>query len=81
MSRRRRQEEIEDLETPTLEEAGEVVEEQSKPKMPFSVWFDRLVKAGKIRDYQDEALLVFFKKKGLKSSEDVDTYNKAFENF
>jgi hypothetical protein len=40
-----------------------------------------MIKKGKIRYYQDEALLVFFKKQGLKNLEDEDTYNKAFERF
>lgn len=52
-----------------------------KPKIPFDHWFDGKVKAGKLRHYQDEALLVFFAKRGLKDNEDEDSYNKALEKF
>lgn len=52
-----------------------------KPKIPFAMWFDKMVKRGKLRHYHDEALLVFFKKQGLKDHEDEDSYNRAFEKF
>ena len=72
---RRRKQEIEDL--PPSQEAAQ----PEVPKVPFAMWFDKLVKKGKIRAHQDEALLVFFKKQGLKNTEMEDTYNRAFENF
>ena len=73
MSKRKRNE-IEDLAVPVKEVSGE-------PKMPFTVWFDKMLSAGRVKFYQDEALLVFFKKQGLKNAEIETTYNKAFENF
>lgn len=63
------------------EELAYQPEPQLKPQIPFSHWFDGKVKSGKLRDYQDEALLVFFSKRGLKDIEDEDSYNKALETF
>ena len=55
--------------------------QEPAPKITFEHWFDKALKAGKVRHYQDEALLVFFKKQGLKNTEIEDQYNKAFKNF
>lgn len=78
MSKKFKKNEIEDLEpvvdTPQTTGAQE-------RKIPFAHWFDRQVQAHKLRSYQDEALLVFFKKQGLKNIEDEDTYNRALEKF
>lgn len=84
MSRKRKQE-IADLE-PAVEETAsdsQSAEEAapSERKVPFAHWFDKLVKSGKIRAHQDEALLVFLKKQGLKAAEDENVYNRAFEKF
>lgn len=49
--------------------------------LPFAHWFDKMLKLGKVRHYQDEAILVFFKKQGLRNTEMEDTYNKMFKNF
>lgn len=51
------------------------------PKVPFSTWFDKKVKEGKVRAHQDAAVLVFLKKQGLKESESADDYNRAFARF
>lgn len=51
------------------------------PKIPFSTWFDRQVKAGRVKAHQSSALLVFFKKQGLKESGSVEDYNSAFARF
>lgn len=72
---RRRKTEIEDLPSPAPESTPE------QPRIPFAHWFDKMLKKGKVRHYQDEALLVFFKKRGLKNTEMEDTYNRAFEIF
>ncbi len=52
-----------------------------RPKMPFQYWFDKALKAGKIRAHQEAALLVFFNKQGLSKIEDEDKYNEAFKSF
>ena len=51
------------------------------PKLDFSHWFDRKVKAGKIRVHQRDSLLVFLKKQGLSELEAVSVYDKAFLKF
>lgn len=73
---RRRKSEIEDL--PSVTEASKA---DTPPKISFAHWFDKQLKNGAVRHYQDEALLVFFKKQGLKNTEMEDTYNRAFEKF
>lgn len=78
MSKRKR-EEIADLENPVKAKAEAGT--SSKPKIPFAHWFDKQLRAGKVRDYQDEALLVFFKKQGLKNLEDEEKYDAALERF
>lgn len=81
---RRRKTEIEDLPSPAEIESVDVEEASAAPEVPmlsFSHWFDKMLKKGKVRHYQDEALLVFFKKQGLKNIEMEDTYNKTFKSF
>jgi hypothetical protein len=72
-----------------LEDANDIVPQKhvelpkppEKPKVPFTTWFDKMMKSGKVRDHQDEALLVFFKKQGLKTLESEENYNEAFKKF
>lgn len=73
---RRKRTEIEDLPVAT-----ESAQQPEVPTIPFAHWFDKMLKKGKVRHYQDEALLVFFKKQGLKNTEIEDTYNRTFESF
>jgi hypothetical protein len=62
-----------------LEEEELMVPE--KPKISFAHWFDKMKKAKKIRDWQEDGLLVFLKKQGLSDAEDEDSYNEAFKKF
>lgn len=79
MSKKKKQsDEIVDLEQ---SEAVEVSTEAPIVLIPFTHWVDKLIKKGKIRDYQDEALLVFFKKQGLKAQEPEEVYDTAFKRF
>jgi hypothetical protein len=50
-------------------------------KIPFAHWFSEKVKSGKLRHYQDEALLVFLKKQGLGELESADNYEAALKKF
>lgn len=68
---KKKKNQIEDLELQT----------QEKPKMHFSFWFDKKLSEGEVRFYQDEALLVYFKKQGLTENEDESSYDRAFETF
>lgn len=77
MSKKRRND-IEELnESLTSQEP----QEEEIPKIPFAHWFNNQLVKGKVKFYQDEALLVYFKKKGLSELEDEDLYNRTFENF
>ena len=49
--------------------------------MSFTHWLDGAVKRGEVKYWQEEALLVFFKKKGLSEMADEDSYNRVFESF
>ncbi len=71
-------EDADDIAPPKQEELAKRPE---KPKVPFTTWFDKMMKAGKVRDHQDEALLVYFKKQGLKNLEPEEKYNEAFKKF
>lgn len=77
MSKKKKSEEIADLEPMTVE-----LSEVAQVKLvPFTHWVDKLIKKGKIRYHQDEALLVFFKKHGLKAQEPEEVYDAAFSKF
>lgn len=52
-----------------------------RPKVPFAFWFDKAQKAGKVKQYQEVALLVYFKKQGLTKIENEDKYNEALKSF
>ena len=52
-----------------------------KPKISFQAWFIKQTKLGKLRFYQDDAVLVFFKKNGLTETEDPDRYQECFKKF
>lgn len=80
MSKRKRNF-IQDLEeTPSPEiESGEPAKDVIP--MSFTHWLDGAVKRGEVKYWQEEALLVFFKKKGLSEIADEDSYNRVFENF
>lgn len=60
------------------EEKPKVIE---VPKVSFQYWFNENLKRHKVRFWQDDAILVFFKKQGLTENEIQDTYDKAFERF
>lgn len=62
----------------TMEEEISVPE---KAKISFQHWFDKQIKSRKVRDWQEEGLLVFMKKKGLSELEDEDLYNESFKKF
>lgn len=77
MSKKHKRFEIAGLEQAPVQES----QDTEIPKIPFDHWFDQKVKAGEVRDFQEEALMVFFKKQGLKNTEIEDKYNRAFKNF
>ena len=52
-----------------------------KPKIHFSFWFQKALNDRKVKFYQEDALLVFFKKQGLGEEADEDSYNRALEKF
>lgn len=82
MSKKRKQDSTElNLTSENSLVSAEAEDTNEQPPIPFVHWFDKQLKAGKVKFYQDEALLVFFKKQGLKSIEDEDLYNEAFERF
>lgn len=66
------------LETEIVEQPIKV---RPKRTLSFKAWFDKKVKEGKLRSYQDHALKVFFKKNGLKDIEDQNTYDETFKKF
>lgn len=85
---KKRKDEFDQLDFPVVlegvsNEAAEPapVEVVRKPKIPVAHWIDKAVKKGLIREHQEEALLVFFGKKGLKNLEAEDSYNQAFKKF
>lgn len=65
------------------EETKEVKKEKPKrnTKVTFAAWFDKARKKYKLRDYQDFALLTFFKKHGLTEIEDPEKYEDLFKKF
>jgi hypothetical protein len=67
-----------DSDEPTQTEEVVVPE---RPKIPFSQWFNRKVSEGRLKHYQDEALLIFLKKQGLSEIEDEDQYNRTLNTF
>lgn len=64
---------------PVVEETQ--VEAPQRPKIPFGHWFDTKVKAGRLKFYQDEALLVFVAKRGYTELEDEDIYEALLKLF
>lgn len=72
---------LQDADDIAPEKQAELPRPPERPKVPFTTWFDKMMKAGKVRDHQDEALLVFFKKQGLKTLESEEKYNDAFKKF
>lgn len=62
---------------------SEVVDwaEEREPTIPFPSWFLKQVQKGRLRDHQEEALLVFFKKRGLSAVESPAAYEEAFLKF
>lgn len=52
-----------------------------QPKIPFSVWFNRMELKGKVRFWQEDALAVFMTKQGLSTAETEDLYSEAFKRF
>ena len=59
------------------EEVAEIV----KPKIAFESWFASKLAKKQVKFYQDEALLVFMRKQGLKDVENPDLYEEAFKKF
>jgi hypothetical protein len=55
--------------------------EKQVQKIPFSVWFDRMMKAGKVKFWQEESLLVYMRKQGLSNAEAEDLYCDALKKF
>ena len=65
-------------ETPKAKKAPEK-KIKVQPKISFSAWFHKKVAAKKVRFYEDEAILVFFKKRGLTENETEDAYESVFK--
>jgi len=73
------------MKTVVLAEVEEKIEEKpivkETPKVNFQAWFNKKLKKKQVRFWQDEGLLVFFKKQGLTEAEAEDLYDEALERF
>jgi hypothetical protein len=51
------------------------------PKIPLPAWFEKKVKQGELRSWQEAALEVFMRKQGLGVLEPEDRYEEMFKKF
>lgn len=56
-------------------------QEKVVSKMPFSVWFNKMLKRGKVKYWQEEPLLVYMRKQGLSQAEAEDQYSEVLKKF
>lgn len=53
--------------------------EAKSEKIPFSVWFAKNVKEGKIQFWQEKEISVFFTENGLSDKEESDKYSELLK--
>lgn len=55
------------------------IKTNEKEAIPFSNWFHSQLKAGNLKFWQENELLVFFKEMGLSDNEEPDKYSELLK--
>jgi hypothetical protein len=68
-------------ESKDLESLKKPVTIQVRPKISYRNWFDRRLSEGVVKPWQESAILIFFKKRGLTENETIDRFDEIFKIF